>query len=125
MKLLTSISATERKQRHGIKKKGISLLEAELEKVNLEITNKQAEAAAVKAASGTNGNEVRLLEDLKWRRQKISERIIQEMDDLVSPGPSPIQLLIEQNLPRSGATLKKAWRSLLSSRASEQLRLGW
>jgi len=80
-------------QRQIIRRQGISLLEAEVERLNLEITNKQSEAAALKAASGTNGDEVRLLEDLKWKREKISKRIIHEKEELANPGTSLIEIL--------------------------------
>jgi len=80
-------------QRQVIRRQGISLLEAEVERLNLEITNKQSEAAALKAASGTNGDEVRLLEDLKWKREKISKRIIHEKEELANPGTSLIEIL--------------------------------
>jgi uncharacterized protein involved in exopolysaccharide biosynthesis len=102
-------------QRLGIRQRGISILKAEVEKLDLEITNKQSEAPVLNAASGTNGSEIRLLEDLKWRRQKISERIIQDNEELANPGTSLVRILdrAQPHLRRRGPKKGGAFASVL------------
>ena len=78
--------------RYEMAQQGIRILEAELEKRNREFTNKLVEIEALRASSGTDGSEARALENLKWIRDKLGERIIQEKAGLVADH-SPVDIV--------------------------------
>jgi len=67
--------------RHEMTQRGISILKDELEKRNRALTNKLAEVEALKASSGTNGSEARVVEDLKWVIKKLGDRILADEND--------------------------------------------
>jgi len=67
--------------RHEMRQRSIRILKDELEKRNRALTDKLAEVEALKASSGTNASEARVVEDLKWAIKKLDDRILEEEND--------------------------------------------
>jgi len=82
-------------QRMEMAQHSIKNLEAELERRNRELTNKLAEVEALKASSGTNGSQARDLDNLKLVTEKLSARLIHEIQEEVesTQRPSPVDII--------------------------------